>query len=140
MFVNRGYFSPSIAMIKNTVFNNASLKVFILEHLKEVPEGQFNDTVVKVPNDDCLCVKRRCNCTKQHMQTLSKKDIFNILVEETKANNGIVCKSVLSKLKHKTGVSDKYTVWHVPEQYFHFVTCFNDRRIQIRGDLRVFIK
>jgi hypothetical protein len=38
-------------------------------------------------------------------------DIFNILVEETKTNDGIVCKSVLSKLKQKTGMSDKYTVW-----------------------------
>jgi hypothetical protein len=139
MFVNRGCFSPSIAMLtKNKVFNNASIKVFILEHLKEIPEGQFNDTVVKVPNNECLCAKRRCNCTKQHLQTLSKKDILNILVEETQTKDGIVCKSVLSKLKQKTDLREKYTVWHVPEQHNKFITDFNERRIKIRGDLRVF--
>ena len=47
MYIKKGCDSPSIAMITaETVWNNRSIKCFLLEHNTLVPLGQFNDTAV----------------------------------------------------------------------------------------------
>jgi hypothetical protein len=81
VFVNSGCFSLTFAY-KKYILQQCFHQDFHLEHIKEIPEGQLNDTVVKVPNNDFLCAKRRNYCTKQRLQALSKKNIFNIEVEK----------------------------------------------------------
>ena len=64
-YVNKDCDSPSIAMMtRDTVWNNRSLKSFLLPHHKSpVPRGQFNDTTVRVPNNNLLCRRRGCKET-----------------------------------------------------------------------------
>ena len=68
MHVQKGCDSPSIAMVTSeSVWNNRSMKVFLLQHNTPVPTGQFNDTAVRVPNNNLLCSRRGCRCLKQHL-------------------------------------------------------------------------
>ena len=67
-YVNKDCDSPSIAMMtRDTVWNNRSLKSFLLpQHKSPVPRGQFNDITVRVPNiyyNNLLCSRRGCKET-----------------------------------------------------------------------------
>ena len=83
MNVNQERPSPSFALLnQETVWNTRSLKVYLLEHHSPVPEGQFNETSIRVPTPTKLCPKKNCPCPKAHLQKLYKKDIFHIADEE----------------------------------------------------------
>ena len=137
-YVNKHCDSPSIAMItRDTVWNNRSLKVFLLPHHKSpVPRGQFNDTTVRVPNNNLLCSRRGCNCLKQHVQKLDKKHILHILVEEKEEDGETILKSVFAK-DDKAKSERDFTIYHLPKSQIHFLTEFNERRINVVGDLRM---
>ena len=94
MFIKKGCDWPSIAMITaETVWNNKSIKYFLLEHNNLVPLGQFNDTAVRVPKQHQLCTRRGCHCLKQHMEILDKKKILQICWRKTgrQRNNTSIC-------------------------------------------------
>ena len=138
MYVNRECPSPSFALInQETFWNTRSLKVYLLEHNTPVPEGQFNDTSIRVPTPTKLCPKKNCPCPKTHLQKLGKKDIFHIAVEEKTNGAETTLRSIMCRdgsFTQQTG----YTVFHVPKTQISFVTTFNDRRASIRGDMRIF--
>ena len=80
-----------------SVWNNRSMKVFLLQHNTPVPTGQFNGTAVRVPNNDLLCTRRGCRCLKQDLERLDKKLILNVLVEEKKEGRDTLLRSILVK-------------------------------------------
>ena len=122
---------------RDTVWNNRSLKVFLLPHHKSpVPRGQFNDTTVRVPNNNLLCSKRGCNCLKQHVQKLDKKHILHILVEEKEEDGETILKSVFAK-DDKAKSERDFTIYHLPKSQIHFLTEFNECRINVVGDFRM---
>ena len=69
-------------LTSQSVWNNRSVKAFILQQNIPVPTGEFNDTSVRVPKSSLLCASRGCKCLKQHREKLDKKLKLNILVEE----------------------------------------------------------
>ena len=95
-YVNKDCDSPSIAMMtRDTVWNNRSLKSFLLPHHKSpVPRDQLT---VRVPNNNLLCSRHGCNCLKQHVQKLNKKHILHILVEEKEEGGETILNSVSPK-------------------------------------------
>ena len=122
-----------------SVWNNRSMKVFLLQHNTPVPTGQFNDTAVRIPNNDLLCTRWGCRCLKQDLERLDKKLILNVLVEEKKEGRDTLLRSILVKddqCKHERD----YVVFHLLKSQVKFLTDFNNRRIQIVGDLRMYIK
>ena len=79
MYINHECSSSSFALInQDTIWNTRSLKVYLLEHHSPVPEGQFNDTSIRVSTPTKLCPKKNCPCPKTNLQKLNKKDIFHI--------------------------------------------------------------
>ena len=137
-YVNKDCDSPSIAMItRDTVWNNRSLKVFLLPHHKSpVPRGQFNDTTVRVPNNNFLCNRHGCNCLKQHAQKIDKKYILHILVEEKEEGGETILNSVFAK-DDKAKSERDFTISHLRKSQIHFLTEFNERRINVVGDLQM---
>ena len=90
-----------------SVWNNRSMKVFLLQHNTPVPTGQFNGTAVRVPNNDLLCTRRGCRCLKQDLERLDKKLILNVLVEEKK--EGIRCSGLY--LRKMTNANTRKIMW-----------------------------
>ena len=101
MYVKKGCDSPVIAMLTSqSVWNNRSVKAYLLQHKQPVPKGQFTDTAVRVPKSSGLCATCGCNCLKQHMEKLDKHFILNILAEEKKEGRDTVLISVLPKMSN----------------------------------------
>ena len=104
--------SLSFALVTSeSVWNNRSRKVFILEHNTPVPIGQFNDTVVRVPNKILLC---RGRCLKQHLDRLDIKLILKVLVEEKREGRDTLPRSIFIKddqCKHERD----FVVFHLPK-------------------------
>ena len=121
-YVKKGCDSPSIAMItRDTVWSNTSLKAFLLPHHQySVPKGQFNDTTVRLPHNNLLCSRRACNCLKQHLQKLDKKDILQILVEEKEEGGETILKSVFAK-DDKAKSKRDFTIYHLPNSQVEFL-------------------
>ena len=85
MYIKKRCDSPRIAMITaETVWNNRSIKCFLLEHNTLVTLGQFNDIAVRVPKQHQLCTRRGCHCLKQHMEILDNKRILKSLLKKNK--------------------------------------------------------
>ena len=98
MYVKKGCDSPMIAMlISQSVWNNRSVKAYLLQHNQPVPKGQFNDTAVRVPKSSGLCATRGCNCLKQHMEKLDNDLFLNILVEEKQEGRDTVLSCIFAK-------------------------------------------
>ena len=117
MYLKKGCGSPCIAMLTSqSVWNNRSVKAYLLPHNQPVPPGQFNDTSVRVPKNSGLCASRGCNCFKQHMEKLDKLLILNILVEEKQEGRDTVLRSVFPR-KIKTMIA----------QNTMFFTCLNHK-------------
>ena len=128
-----------IAMLTSqSVWNNRSVKAYLLQHNHPVPKGQFNDTAVRVPKPSGLCATRGCNCQKQHMEKLDKHLILNILVEEKKEGRDTVLRSVFAKDEQFKDQRD-YSVFHLPKSQMKFLIDFNSRRIDTVGDLRMYV-
>ena len=140
MYLKKGCDSPCIAMLTSqSVWNNRSVKAYLLPHNQPVPPGQFNDTSVRVPKNSGLCATRGCNCFKQHMEKLDKRLILNILVEEKQeGRDHAVLRSVFAK-EHQNNDSTEYNVFHLPKSQIKFLTDFNSRRIDTVGDLRMYV-
>ena len=139
MYVKKGCDSPMIAMLTSqSVWNNRSVKAYLLQHNQPVPKGQFNDTAVRVPKSSGLCATRGCNCLKQHMEKLDKHLILNILVEEKKEGRDTVLRSVFAKDEQFKDQRD-YSVFHLPKSQMKFLIDFNSRRIDTVGDLRMYV-
>ena len=111
-----------------TVWNNRSIKCFLLEHNTLVPLGQFNDTAVRVPKQNQLCTRRGCHCLKQHMEILDKKKILQILVEEKQEGRETTLWSVFTKDDQCKSHAD-YPIYHLPKSQMNFLTDFNNCRI-----------
>ena len=140
LYVRKGCDSPSVAMLTSqSVWNNRSVKAFILQHNIPVPTGEFNDTSVRVPKSSLLCASRGCNCLKQHMEKLDKKLILRILVKEKQDGRDTVLRSVFTKDDPYKDQKD-YSVFHLPKSQMQFLTTFNSRRIDTVGDLRIHVK
>jgi len=98
LYVKKGCDSPSVAMLTSqSVWNNRSVKAFILQHNTPVPTGESNDTSVRVPKSSLLCASRGCKCLKQHREKLDKKLKLNILVEEKQDGRDTVLQPVFAK-------------------------------------------
>ena len=69
--------SPSFVLInQDTIWNTRSLKVYLLEHHSPVPEGQFDDTSIRVdPTPTQTMLKEKLSLSKNSSPKLDKKDI-----------------------------------------------------------------
>ena len=77
MCVSRECPSPSFALInQDTIWTTRDLKAYLLEHHSPVPEGQFNDTSIRVPTPTKLCPKKNCPCPKTLLQNWTKRTLL----------------------------------------------------------------
>ena len=132
-YVNKDCDSPSIAMMtRDTVWNNRSLKSFLLpQHKSPVPRGQFNDITVRVPY--IYIITTFCAVGVD-----AKKHILHILVEEKEEGGETILNSVFAK-DDKAKSERDFTISHLRKSQIHFLTEFNysERRINVVGDLRM---
>ena len=139
MYVKKGCDSPIIAMLTSqSVWNNRSVKAYLLQHNQPVPKGQFNDTAVRVPKSNSLCATRGCNCLKQHMEQLDKCLILNILVGEEQEDRDTVLRFVFAKDDQCEELRD-FSVFHLPKSQMKFLIDFNTHKIDTVGDLRMYV-
>ena len=97
-----------------SVWNNRSMKVFLLQHNTPVPTGQFNDTAFRVPNNNLLCSRRGCRCLKQHLLKVDSKCSCG----REKGRDPLL-RSILVKddqCKHEKD----YVVFHLPKSQVKF--------------------
>ena len=126
-------------LTSQSVWNNRSVKAFILQHNMPVPTGESNDTSVRVPKSSRLCASCGCKCLKHYREKLDKKLKLNILVEEKQDGRDTVLRSVFAKDDQYKDQKD-YSVFHLPKSQMQFLTIFNSRRIDTVGDLRMQVK
>ena len=91
---------------------------------------------MRLPHNNLVCCRHGCNFLKQHLQKLDKKSILHILVEEKEEGVATILKSVFAK-DDKAKSERDFTIYRLPKSQVKFLAEFNERRINIVGDLRM---